>query len=476
VFASAAFSHGFSSPRADSFLTIHGQTPETRVVIVDADPAQLARADFDLARHGSENPGEGVQVVAGARDLARLEAMGLTYQELPLGFQADPRGLSGWSSLTEVIERLDALVGDNPDLLYKYQIGTSVQGRPIWTVRVSSTPQLRDPARPKVSLNGNHHAREIMTVEVCLDVLAEMVAGVRTGDPRFLKWINGAELYVTPVVNPDGYEFVFEQDSWWRKNRRENGGSSFGVDLNRNYSYAWGANDSGSSGRSSSDTYRGVSAASEPETQAMVALATEVKPLFNLSYHSYGEVVLYPYGYENAVNPEGDIIESLATELAASMTRDTGSGHYGKRSRLYPVNGLDRDWYYFQFGTYSFVPEISNSRRGFQPAHSWVKDTVAGLRGGWQYLLDRSLRAGLRGLVVDAETGEGLDAVVRVVEVTWNNGEIHRTDADGAFSRLLNPGSYHLEISADGYQSLRLRVEIASEGLTRQEIRLQPLS
>lgn len=464
--------HGEAPGQAEVFHSLHGTSPARQVVVVDADPALLARHGFDLARHGTEAPGEGVDVVAGPAELARLVELGLTYQEPPAALGAMAAGASEWPTLAKIEERLHALVAANPDLLHEFPQGTSHEGRTIWTVRLSDTPTRRDPERPKVSINGNHHAREVMTVEASLDVLEHMVERVRAGDERFLRWISGVEVYVTPVANPDGYDHVKTENSWWRKNRRENEDGSFGVDLNRNYPYAWGANDAGSSGRPSSDTYRGPGAASEPETQALVTLAHRIKPLFNLSYHSYGEVLLYPYGYENAINPEGDRIEPLATELAARMKKDTGEGHYGKRSRLYPVNGLDRDWYYFQFGTYSFVPEISNRSRGFQPSTSWIEPTVTHLRGGWTYLLDRALGEGLRGRVLDDADETSVEAVVRVREVVWKNGEVHRTDVDGGFSRLLDPGSYHVEIEADGYPPQVFPVEIAPGGLTHEVFRL----
>lgn len=469
----ALVAHGIPHRRADAHAALHGEAEGPRIVLVEADPALLAREGFDLARHGGEAPGEPVHVVAGPRDLARLAELGLLVRPAP-ALRGRLDLLQDWSSLEQVNARIDALVAANPDIMGKKQIGTSVEGRPIYTVHVSSSPCVRDPAKPKVSINGNHHAREVMTVEAALDVLGQIAAGYRAGDAAALGWVAGLELYVTPVVNPDGYHTVMTDDSWWRKNRRVNANGSRGVDLNRNYPYAWGANDSGSSGNPHSETYRGPSAASEPEAQAMIGLAREIRPLFNLSYHSYGETLLYPYGYENAINPDGDVMEDLATGLAARMTQDDGSGSYDKRSRLYPVNGLDRDWYYFELGTYSFVPEISG--RGFHPSYSWVQPTVTGLRAGWRYLLERALGEGLRGRVVDAGTGAALAATVRVAEVQWHNGESHGTDVDGGFSKLLAAGTYQLEVSAEGYQPASLAVTVVPGQLARVEVALAPVA
>lgn len=469
--------HGPPAPRADAFRALHGEAAATRIVAVEADVAELAAAGYDLAQHGSQNPGEPVDVVAGPRDLARLQEAGYTIRPVASVLSAHPGVLDDeWSSYEEVTARVDALVAANPDLLFKMSSGSSIEGRDIFTVRFSTTPQVRDVTRPKVSINGNHHAREVMTVEAALDVLTQLVSRYRAGDAKALRWAQELEVYVSPVVNPDGYAHVTSEDTWWRKNRRVNANGSKGVDLNRNYPYAWGANDDGSSGSPYSETYRGTGPASEPEAAAMVALARRIKPLFNLSYHSYGEVLLFPYGYENAQNPVGDVMPELATELSSRMTRDTGSGSYGKRSRLYPVNGLDRDWYYNELGTYSFVPEISARSRGFHPSYSWVEPTVTGLRGGWTYLLDRAVGESIRGRVVDLHSHQPLDAQVAVKEVQWRNGEVHRTDVDGGFSKLLGAGSYHLQVSAEGYESVERWVVVPAGKRAWFEIGLEPVS
>lgn len=458
--------------RADHFQALHGTRTDTTVVQVHADPAALTREGFDLARHGSDEPGAPVDVVADAAARERLVAMGLHFDEPKA---ASAPSVQGWSDFDEVMQRVDALLEAHPDLLAREELGTSIEGRPLVAIRISDAPEASDPARPKVTINANHHAREVMTVEAALDVVTELVEGYRAEDPDVVRWLSELEVWVTPVVNPDGYAFVHSDNTWWRKNRRDNGDGSHGVDLNRNYPYAWGANDSGSSGRPWSDTYRGAGPASEPEAAAMVALARRLHPVANLSYHSYGEVVLYPYGYENAVNPTGDAIAAVASEYARRCRQDDDDGHFSKRSRLYPVNGLDRDWYYFELGTYSFVPEISNSSRGFHPSPSWIQPTVEGLRPGWRYLLDVAAGRGVRGQVTDAVTGEPVPATVTLAEVQWKNDEPRQVTAEGFFHKVLaEAGEVHLEVSAEGYASQTVAVHV-EDGLVRQDVALDPL-
>lgn len=460
--------------RADQFRDLHHGSGDKTVVLVDGDPAALTRAGFDLARHGTEKPGEPVHVVADAAGLERLAALGFTVvREL----DQHRRGALGddWSNFDQVMERVNTIVAANPDIMHLFPIGTSLEGRTLVAVRVSNTPQVADPSRPRVSFNAAHHAREVMTVEVVLDILQQVSKRYRDGDAAAKRWIEELEIYVTPLVNPDGFSYVHTDDTWWRKNRRNNGDSEFGVDLNRNYPYAWGANDDGSSSSTWSETYRGAGPASEPEVAAMVGLARQTYPLFNMSFHSYGEVLLYPYGYEEAQNPEGSVMESLSTEIASRMKRDTGSGTYNKQSRLYPVNGLDRDWYYWELGSYCFVPEISSPSRGFHPSKSWVKSTTEGLRGGWLYLLDRALGAGIRGRLVDAATQTPIVGKVQVDGVVWKNGEPESTSPDGYFHRLLDPGAYTLQIQAEGYHGATTDVTVTADGIARVEVPLTAL-
>jgi len=104
------------------------------------------------------------------------------------------------------------------------------------------------------------------------------------------------------MVNPDGY--TYNENTYpngggmWRKNRRVNGGNEFGVDINRNYGYKWGYDNQGSSPDSSSETYRGPGAFSETETQAVKYFAEQHNIQITLNYHTYGNLLIYPWGYE----------------------------------------------------------------------------------------------------------------------------------------------------------------------------------
>ena len=114
--------------------------------------------------------------------------------------------------------------------------------------------------------------------------------------------VDNRELYFIPVINVDGY--VYNENTNpngggnWRKNRRDNGGGIFGVDPNRNYSFQWGFNNSGSSPTPSSSTYRGTGPFSEPETQAIRDFVNGQDFTMAFNYHSFSNVLIFPYDYQ----------------------------------------------------------------------------------------------------------------------------------------------------------------------------------
>ncbi|NIV14192.1 MAG: peptidase M14, partial [Aliifodinibius sp.] len=158
--------------------------------------------------------------------------------------------------------------------------------------------------------------------------------------------VNNRELYFVPIINPDGYVYNEQTDpnggGYWRKNRRNNGNGSFGVDLNRNFGYKWGYDNNGSSPTPSSETYRGTAPFSEPETQVIRDFCLNHDFELTLNYHTYGDLLIYPWGYINALTPDAPIF----TALAVDMTQYNNYSHGNASQLLYPVNGEANDWMY----------------------------------------------------------------------------------------------------------------------------------
>jgi carboxypeptidase T len=165
------------------------------------------------------------------------------------------------------------------------------------------------------------------------------------------------------MVNPDGHEYSRTQDRLWRKNRRPNADGSIGVDPNRNYGYMWGTlNVNTSSHVPRDETYVGPRAFSEPETRAVRNLIA--RELFRgvITYHSFSQLILYPWGYTS--RPMSDAADrTKMTELAKRMQELIrgvhGSGYTPQQSsRLYPTAGDTTDWTYGEYGIPSFTIEL----------------------------------------------------------------------------------------------------------------------
>ncbi len=253
--------------------------------------------------------------------------------------------MGGYYTLAEIEADLDEMFQLYPNLItQKFSIGTSHEGRTIWAVKISDNPNTNE-SEPAVGFDALVHAREPQSMATQMYFMWYLLENYGT-DPEATYLVNNREMYFVPCFNPDGYEYNRINDpnggGDWRKNRRNNGGS-YGVDLNRNFGYMWGYDDLGSSPIPSSQTYRGVSAFSEPESQAIRDLAIQKNYGTHFNMHTYGGYILYPWGYINAETPD-----SLTyREFAALLTSYSGY-LYGSGGQLlgYNSNGSIRDWMY----------------------------------------------------------------------------------------------------------------------------------
>ncbi|MBN1551911.1 hypothetical protein JW979_10595 [bacterium] len=355
-----------------------------------------------------------------------------------------------------------------PDITKLVSIGQTYEGRDIWGIKISDNPEV-DEDEPVVLFNAQHHAREVMTSEIVLDILEYLCVNYDT-DPEVTDWVDTMEIWLVPMVNPDGVNYVFTQNDYWRKDRHgpPPGSSSIGIDPNRNYPAFWGSC-GGSSGYPGDDTYRGQYPGESNCVTAMIDFFTPIKPVFDISFHSYSELVIYPYGCENDYTPEHEIIASVGQTMASLIERDNGTMGYTPGTCweiLYTTDGGDVDWYYRDLGTFAFVIEVNSSTQGFLPSYSWRDPTCLRLRPAWQYLLDRISDSGITGHVVDACTGQPISAEVNIQEYPMGSDELpRRTDSYGRFFRVLIPGDYHIAVTADGYSNAVVPVHITQNRL-----------
>jgi hypothetical protein len=260
-------------------------------------------------------------------------------------------------------EELYDTAAANPELTETVVIGQSVNGQDIVAVRVTDdAANVDDGSRPAVLYAGAQHAREWITPEM-VRRLMHYVLDNYGNDAEITELVNTTELWFLPVANPDGYDFTFtEGNRLWRKNTRDNNGDGEitigdGVDPNRNFAVKWGYDNEGSSPDPASDTYRGPSANSEPETQALDALFADVGFEHFINYHSAANLLLYGIGWQVATPSPDDVIYEAMVGTDKNPAVPTYDPDLS--AELYTTNGDTDTHAQAQYGTLGFTPEMS---------------------------------------------------------------------------------------------------------------------
>jgi len=200
----------------------------------------------------------------------------------------------------------------------------------------------------RVWINGGQHAREWVGPSTVLYILEKLLTE-NTKDAVTTEILTKSQFVIVPLVNPDGYEYAWTNDRLWRKNRRNNGANSFGVDLNRNWDIQWGGG--GSSGDRNSDTYRGTAPFSEPESKVvsdyLKSNNLQKNIIAAIDFHSYSQLILRPYGYTNTNCPDEVRLKSLGATMATEIQKKYGLAYSNIKSiELYVTTGTAGDWFY----------------------------------------------------------------------------------------------------------------------------------
>jgi carboxypeptidase T len=329
-----------------------------------------------------------VKVLALHEQILLLEKSGLKVEYLPLSEIVDESAVSKadaglYHTYAEAVAELHQIEASHGNIAKLFVIGKSIQGRDIFAIKVSDNPAVEEAEEPEVLYMGCHHAREWISVEIPMYLVNYLVSNYGV-NPAITRLVDERETWIVPIVNPDGLEYSQKVYTMWRKNMRDNNNNLIfersydGVDLNRNYGYKWGHDDIGSSPYPWDETYRGKSAFSEPETQAVANLTLMHDFVFSISYHSYGEVMVYPWGYANL----DTVDDKLFTDVASRMSRFNGYA-YGnaKDGAMYNTNGDATDWQYAYSGTLAYTFELGTA---FIPPEKqieqiWLRNRYASL-------------------------------------------------------------------------------------------------
>ena len=313
---------------------------------------------------------------------------------------AFPPADSAYHDYAEMVSEIQQAEADHGVIFDLFSLGTSYEGRTIWAGKISDNVGT-DEAEPEVLFTHHHHAREHLTVEMALYTL-RILTDEYGVNQQITDLVNNREIWMVFDVNPDGGEYDIATGSYrsWRKNRQPNAGSSaVGTDLNRNWNYRWGCC-GGSSGTFSSETYRGASPFSAPETTVVSnfvngrVIGGKQQITVAIDFHTYQELVLWPYGYTftdvpaDMTQDDHNVLVTMGQAMAAT------NGYTPEQaSDLYITDGTINDWLYgvhrIMNYTFEMYPRTS-AQGGFYPPDEVIPTQTSRNRAAVLYLLEQA--------------------------------------------------------------------------------------
>lgn len=360
------------------------QAEGIRVQVSYANNTELTRAvDAGLDLHGVEAD---KRLAHGTIDHDALDALkraGVRFTVVPASAYGVRNNFDkGYRTYEQLTADLKRLADKYPNLIQLKSIGQSwetTQGRAdrqLWTVRITGAGDASK--RPAVSFTANLHARELAPVEMAMALIEKLAEGYDK-DPEVKKLVDTRVIYIAPMLNPDGHHKA-EMGQNWRKNTHEFKGG-VGTDLNRNFPFKWGG--PGTSGDPSSDIHRGPSAASEPETQAIVKYLGSIPNLkIGMDYHAYSNLIMWSWGWTNDAPVDSVMLSTIGKKLASFNKYKPMQA-----CDLYLTSGSIRDYSYGQLGVPYFTTEMGSQMDGFDPSFARAKALVAENMPGAFYLL-----------------------------------------------------------------------------------------
>ncbi|MEE8565628.1 MAG: M14 family zinc carboxypeptidase [Candidatus Thermoplasmatota archaeon] len=351
------------------------------------------------------SPGEYIDVLLTKSELFKLSDDNLSYSIVDFDYDvSNVLTADDYHTFLEMEQILNGINNNYSDITRLFSIGSSYEGRNIWCLEISDNPGIEE-GEPGVLFTGVHHAREWPTMEICLNVADELTSNYGFDD-NITNIVNNRRIWIVVCVNPDGYYYDHDLNNgnrWWRKNRfyfPEFG--TYGVDLNRNYAGSCNGDDLGmwgSTGMShnpSDELFCGINQFTESESQAIRDLIIENDICAVISWHTSGELVLWPWGYsKNVQAPDDYYLTEVGTEIATRITTQDGDGIYTptQASGLYPTTGDTVDWVY-GYGHYvlgrQIFPFTIEACESFHPSPDVLEQVCDENYDGALYLLQEA--------------------------------------------------------------------------------------
>jgi len=350
------------------------------------------------------------------------------YSEM-MGWKSNPKLLDDFHNYAELTSELQNIESTYPSLSKLYSLGSSVQGRTIWGLKITDNPEIEE-NEAEVRICGCHHGNEIMSVELPL-MLAWYLLDNYESNPDIQDLVDNRETWVIPLVNPDGREMI----SRYNAN---------GVDLNRDYGYMW--NGEGES----------PSPFSQPETKVIRKHALDNNFVLSLSFHTSGDIVNYIWNYKGDPVADNEVVVALSEQ-------------YGSHNGYWVVEGYD--WYQTR-------GDINDFSYGCRGDIDWTIEVQnSDISQAWNYNRDAMLEIidaadmGLKGIITDADTDFPIAATIWIEEVYW---PCFTDPKIGDYHKPLMPGIYNVLVRANGYQEQTHQVVVNQGSTTVLDVALDP--
>ncbi len=345
-------------------------------------------------------PGYYIDVAITESELLRLSFTNLSFSIINYD-NINENAVDEYHTLLEMEQILTDISLNYPEITRLYSIGLSNEERNIWCLEISNNPGVNE-GEPGVLFMGVHHAREWPTMEICLNIANQLTSNYGVID-NITDLVNNRRIWIVTCVNPDGYYYdhdLHDGAKWWRKNRHYFPESnSYGVDLNRNYAGSCNGDDFGmwgSTGMShnpNNDLFCGLNIFSEPETQSIRELIIENEICAVISWHTHGELVMWPWGYSSDdKTPNDEYLSQIGSGIALRIANQDEDGTYTptQAAGLYPTTGDTCDWVY-GYGHYvlgrQIFPFTIEACESFHPSPEVLEQVCKENYEGALYLL-----------------------------------------------------------------------------------------
>ena len=432
-----------SDLEADGFDVLRGSIDATSLRLI------VSPEEYDLlSARGYE-----IEPLSQGRPLSELQQEQAAEAPVP----------TGYPTLGEILDQMTAVAAAYPaicrfvDLTANYGAPPTFEGRHLYAVKISDNV-VEDEDEPAFLVVGTHHAREVVTPVIALETIDRFTTQYGTDDTA-TGLVDGYEIWVAPVWNPDGYQYVFDVDNLWRKNRTVFP-DGVGADLNRNYPFGWPAACSGSSSVTSS-TYKGPWPASEAETETMMSLSEDRRFAKVLDLHSWGREVVW--GYRCLAHPFASFLRDEAVQLSLAAG-------YGGTQRPPGAEGEQFEWQLAMMGSHAFLLETHTE---FQPGYASALAEADLVWPAVLSLLERPIS--LSGHVRDVCSGAPLSASIVYQGVDFSNGEQNWSGGTfGRYHATLPAGNYTILFSAPGYVGQAQAVVVTAGSAELLDVALVP--